>query len=114
MKSGILHHFSPIQRKSPMRRISKRQRARLRIRQTYTLPAVRKRSGGDCELKIPRVCTGQAAHGHEPLLRSQGGDITDPDQVLDACPACHRWVHAHPKLAAKRGLIITKRKESTP
>jgi len=92
-----------------MKRVSTRQRRRLDYRRRVTLPAVYERSGGICELQIPDVCTWYAAHGHEPLMRSQGGDITDPNQVRAACPACHAWVHAHPKLAAERGLLITKK-----
>lgn len=56
---------------------------------------VRERSGGRCEIGVPGVCTGRAEQCHHVIIKAQGG----PDQpwnLLDACAACHRYVHEHP------------------
>lgn len=56
---------------------------------------VRERSGGRCEVRVPGVCTGRGEQVHHVILRGQGG----PDELwnlLDACAACHRYVHDHP------------------
>ena len=50
------------------------------------------------DLKIPQ-CSGPL-DGHEPKHRSQGGDPTDPDDVVLTCRAHHDVCHAYP-LAAK-------------
>ena len=49
-------------------------------------------------------CTGRAVDMHEIRRRSQGGDPTDPTNVLLVCRACHDWIGAHPSAAVDRGL----------
>lgn len=58
-----------------------------------------------CRARIDGVCTGLAQDGHEPLLRSRGGDPTDPDQIVLVCRACHDWAHHNPEAAGARGLM---------
>lgn len=59
-----------------------------------------------CMLGLRGVCQGAAAHAHEPKMRSRGVDITDPDEIVMLCAACHDWVHLHPILAECHGLMI--------
>ena len=49
-------------------------------------------------------CSG-GLQGHEPLLRSRGGDPCDPDQILIICAGLHRQVHLNPKWATSVGLM---------
>lgn len=80
---------------------------------------VRRRAGHRCEARdlVPGVRCGSLGqewsagedhsrelHGHEPLPRSQGGDPTDPDQILLVCPHHHEWAHHHPAAASAVGL----------
>lgn len=96
-----------------------------------SIRAVKKRSGGICEVVF--VVTKQEAHPihpkhkevfilksdtrmarcvrtampvpHHLLKRSQGGGH-GPDNLLDACFHCHDWIERHPKEAAATGLNI--------
>lgn len=45
-----------------------------------------------CQARIAGVCTGWATDGHELLLRSSGGSITDPANVMPVCRPCHRVI----------------------
>lgn len=65
--------------------------------------SVRRRSGGRCEVRSP-VCSGVADQAHHRLRRSQGGKDT-PDNLLDACTLCHRFIHHHPELAYDMGWL---------
>ncbi len=42
---------------------------------------------------------------HEKLTRARGGDITDKDNCVALCRACHRWVHEHPAAATEEGWL---------
>ena len=59
-----------------------------------------------CEAKIAGLCTGRTVDLHEPLLRSRGGKIDTPEEVLVLCRACHDWVHQHPAEATDLGLMV--------
>lgn len=67
---------------------------------------VLRRSGGRCEARLPEVCSGAAEQVHELLARSQGGSITDPNNCLVCCAACHSWVTRHMNQA--RALRLAK------
>lgn len=73
------------------------------------MSAVRERSGGWCELRIPGVCQGRGVCGHEKRKRSQGGDPTDPENVMHSCIACNGWVEERPREAAERQVSISKK-----
>jgi hypothetical protein len=67
---------------------------------------VRRRSRGRCEARIADVCTTYAADGpHHRRMRSQGGPDT-VENLLDLCPPCHRWVHAHPRISYEAGWLL--------
>jgi len=46
-------------------------------------------------------------HSHHVITRSKGGKGED---TVGVCPTCHNWIHAHPKLAAARGLYLNEYK----
>jgi hypothetical protein len=98
----------PPSRHARLRPVSRAKRKQGRQR-AACLAAVRERSGGRCELKVPGVCTTWGTEGHEPAKRSHGADITNPAEVLWSCPACHAWAHANPKAACAMGILIQKK-----
>jgi len=65
---------------------------------------IRQRSGGQCEIGLPG-CLGGARQPHHRKLRSRGG-TNDVDNLLDACAACHDWVHDNPAEATALGLQV--------
>lgn len=58
-----------------------------------------------CEVQLPRVCAGRAAHRHERKRRSQGGDGSR-ENTLDVCHGCHDWIHRNPSQAYAKGLLV--------
>src|SRR4051812_46743665 len=62
------------------------------------MKVVRARAGGKCE-----VCGGVGVDGHEKLMRSQGGSITDPANVILVCRDCHSQIHASPERSYASG-----------
>ena len=64
------------------------------------------RAEGLCEAAtaLPLVCTGSAEQVHEILARSQGGSITDPENCLAVCAACHSWITGNMNEARRLGL----------
>lgn len=66
---------------------------------------VRARSGGNCEIGTAE-CTGRAAEiPHHRQLRKQGGGHT-LENLLDACPTCHRFAHNNPAVAFEKGWLV--------
>ena len=51
------------------------------------------------------VCQGPL-DAHAPLMRSQGGDIYDPDQCVTVCRAHHDFIHAHPAWSYEAGWLV--------
>ena len=45
--------------------------------------------------------------GHEPLLRSRGGDPTDAAQVVVICSGLHDEIHRNPEWAEEVGLMLS-------
>lgn len=67
---------------------------------------IKKRSGDQCEIAIPGVCT---IWPHDPSHRkgaAQGGPwhVTN---LLHACRSCHNWIHAHPSVARRNGWMVS-------
>ena len=91
----------------PMRKISDKAREKQAAR-AACIRDVRKRAGYRCEARIHGVCTGAAEHTHEKVMRSAGGSITDPDNCLAVCSACHRFIHENREFAAKEGFIQSR------
>lgn len=50
-------------------------------------------------------CTNRAVDIHEPLQRSHGGSIVDPENTISLCRRCHDWIHNHPKESIVLGLL---------
>ena len=42
---------------------------------------------------------------HEPLKRSRGGSIVDPDEVMWLCWPCHAFTEAEVRLATEAGML---------
>lgn len=59
-----------------------------------------------CEIRWDDGCAGEATDPHEPLLRSRGGAIDDPLNVVLGCHHCHEQVHRFPEMATARGFMI--------
>ena len=81
---------------------------------TDVAEAVRMRSGGQCEARVSDQCrdfmrtVGQPMGGaelHHRKTRKQGGSDT-PANLLACCRWCHAWVHAHPAVSYRMGLLI--------
>jgi hypothetical protein len=69
---------------------------------------IRFRSRGWCELGAPACSDTRHAAGDRPhhrKMRSQGGPNTI-DNLLDVCPAGHRWVHDHPTASYAAGWLL--------
>lgn len=60
-----------------------------------------------CEAAVADVCQGRAVHRHHVLRRSAGGS-DDKTNTLDACAACHSWIHAHPADSYERGFLLRR------
>lgn len=97
----------PLRHHTPIRRVSAKQRRKLR-RRGRCREQVARRADDACEIRIPGVCKYVGGHVHEPLTRARGGSIVDPSNAKLACAACHAWVHEHPKAATVRGLLLTQ------
>lgn len=65
---------------------------------------VGQRSGGQCEIQVTSVCTGQATDWCHRRARSQGGTWS-PQNGLHGCRECHAWTHAHPSIARVNGWV---------
>ncbi len=113
----------PIQRKTPLRKVSKKrasiqgQRRKLVQEQLAVRPQceagpviladevkrfgvafVRERSKTD-------RCYGRSTDIHEPLQRSAGGSILDVENTISVCRRCHDWIHSFPEYAVELGLL---------
>ena len=51
-------------------------------------------------------CHYDAVDLHEPLTRARGGSITDVNNSVTVCRACHDWIHAHPAKANELRLLL--------
>lgn len=60
--------------------------------------------GEFCEARIAG-CQTIAVDAHEKVRRSQGGSVTDADNIILVCRHCHDWIHRNPRKAKQRGLL---------
>ena len=69
--------------------------------------AAAERDGWACQARplVPTVPCDGPLEGHEPLMRSRGGDPLDVDQIVTTCASHHRWAHANPTAAVELGLL---------
>lgn len=106
-----------LQRKTPMKRTAmkrggppKRKPMKNGGRSPNEFPeetrmAVRRRSGGRCEVESS-VCTGEAAHFHHRKLRRH----KDQREVncLHACSPCHTHIHGNVGKAKLMGWLVSE------
>jgi hypothetical protein len=59
-----------------------------------------------CEAGIDGLCWGQPTDVHEIKTRARGGSITDPDNCLALCRACHAYITEHPQWALEHGYVV--------
>lgn len=93
--AGLKTH-KPLERRTQLKPRSKKMTALYTRRRDLVAALL---EDGVCE----RCKTARATDVHEPLLRSRGGDIVDPDQCVALCRSCHDWIHDHPKAATVEG-----------
>lgn len=96
-------------KRSPISSVSAKRAAR-QAAYREARNAVERRSNGVCEARAYFGCVGTGEHAHHVQRRSQGGS-DDPGNLLWVCFACHGWIHDHPLLATKAGLLWSVREE---
>lgn len=99
----------PIKRKSPMKRQSAKTRSATPARRSFVAEQLADRPYCEAGVLIEddrHECGMHSTEIHEPLRRSQGGSITDVENSVSICRACHRWVHDHPRLSYDLGLLV--------
>lgn len=93
---------TPLAARTPIRQRSARQRQvdadRGRLRER-----LRAERGDRCQAAV-EGCAGRWTDMHEVVRRSQGGDPTDPANILLVCRPCHVWITEHPEGAVACGL----------
>ncbi len=98
---GELRRRTPLTRTGQLSPTSTRRRAENRERAAVL--ASMTENDPWCTVRLPGLCTGRAEDGHEILTRARGGSITDPDNIILVCRACHTYVTAHPVWADEQG-----------
>jgi hypothetical protein len=76
--------------------------------------ALAKRSGGECEMRIPAAgCSGRATDPSHRVGSQAGGRHGEAKEhhdrlsnLVHACRACHRWCHDNTDYAGWLGLIL--------
>lgn len=114
---------SPLQRKTPLRRVAisprttplKRSTARLRLHapgkprvtaaERRARKLVRKRSQGWCEIQVPGLCMTLATDWSHRIREGQGGPWS-PVNGLHACRPCHSWTHSNPAASRVKGWAL--------
>jgi len=59
-----------------------------------------------CEASIEAVCWTTPTDVHEIKTRARGGSITDPDNCLALCRACHSFITDNPAWALEHGYVV--------
>ena len=98
-RTGHLASVTPLLRGGPIRAVSSRRQAENAQRRVMIAGL----AGGErppCAVwtaMAPEWCTRWADDAHEPLSRARLGSITDPDNVVFVCRACHDLVTFRPE-----------------
>lgn len=90
-------------KRTELRRVSRRRRKADRERAKLRAVLLEER-GAWCQARLLH-CDGPWTDLHEIKLRSRGGSITDPANILCVCRSCHTFITDHPKWALKRGFV---------
>lgn len=69
-----------------------------------TRAEVQRRSGGYCEARVTRACTGVAVHVHHRKLRRHGDHR--PVNLMHVCLVCHDRIHARPQRSYDHGWLV--------
>lgn len=80
------------------------------VGKSATQRAVRRRSGGECEVRSPWHL-GKATNLSHRRHQGQGGEWS-PVNILDSCghgnaTGCHGYIHQHPEEAREKGWIVS-------
>lgn len=100
---------TPLKRGKPLKRTAFKRKNKRTAEWRNARGVVLKRCDDRCEARL-RGCGGGAEHVHHVLRRSQGGG-NEPENLLGVCFRCHEWIHAHPKEAARLGLLRLRKME---
>lgn len=106
LKYPIRMKRSPISRRTPLKRVSRKRAALLRER-TAVRRYVFERAGFQCEARIDG-CTFMPTDVHEILTRARGGSIIDPENCLALCRPCHQFITENPMFAEMNGFVVSQ------
>lgn len=113
----------PLKRRTPLRSVSKKRQQVSGERRAMVREQLEARPrceagepiymyyinnfGGEFARQRSRTdrCQGRATDIHEPLMRSRGGSIVDPENTIAVCRRCHSWIHANPDASVSMGLL---------
>jgi hypothetical protein len=56
-------------------------------------------------------CTNKGTVVHERKKRSQGGSLTDPNNLMACCPFCNGFVEDRPEVSRSLGLVVYSHEE---
>ncbi len=97
-------------RRSPMKQVSNKARARHRAWNKIVREAIAE-VGGMCQIQSPH-CQGKADQGHHKLPRGRGGKDTR-ENCVPCCWTCNLYVHLNNEWAMDRGVLLSGHVEVT-
>jgi len=113
MKRSPLRPGKPLQRRTPLRQVSRKRSREQRLRQQMVRDELARRELCEAGAVITFAghdarCYGLATELHEPLTRARGGSILDPENTVAICRSCHDWIHVNPAAATGLGLLRSR------
>lgn len=94
---------TPLKRRKGVNRMSPKRKALNELRRIFVADILTARPW--CQARIEGICTRRSVDVHEVLTRARGGSITDPDNVLALCRACHHHITVNPAWAVEHGFM---------
>lgn len=101
---GNLRRGAPIQRTSKTPNSTRKTSPTPDPVTAATKAAVDQRSGGMCEARAARHCTGGGEHRHHRKLRRHNDHR--PCNLLHVCHVCHTEIHGNPTRAYEAGWMV--------
>ena len=98
---------TPLQRKTPLRPMSRKRRAEAAVRRKLVEQMLLDRPF--CEIQWDLGCEGIAVDVDEIVGRGVGGSFLAEDNCQTACRYCDRKKHDNPAEAVRRGFTIQRR-----